>query len=168
MLVAPVAVGDVTSRLCCASFHRAQSLYSARPICIVWASPLSVLFRIFLTQTACASICSIVKKITSSSLSFLTEVGITSAFFKIQVQLCPWLWIFYCCIWFPLIPSMFWMPFLATLVWLFCLSLLSGMFLFQAEQQFPPISASLWGIGLLKLCSLTHSGCLVRRLVALY
>lgn len=33
---------------------------------------------------------------------------------------------------------MFCMPFPATHVWLFCLSLRSGMFLFQAEQQFPP------------------------------
>lgn len=52
----------------------------------MWTPPLSIPFRIFLPQTACASIWCFINK--SPAYPSLTDIEITSAFLMMQVQLC--------------------------------------------------------------------------------
>lgn len=132
---------------------------TARPIYIMWTPPLSVLFRIFLPQTACASICCIVNKPLVPAYPCLTDIEITSAFFMMQVQLCLALDILY-----MFSPDS--QHVLHTFLWnssmFFSACLLSQECFFSCCPQF---SALLWVTGLPRLfylsLSLSYSGCLL-------
>lgn len=96
----------------------------------MWTPLLSILFRIFLPQTACASICCIVNKSLVPAYPCLTDIEISSAFFMMRAQLCLALDIL-----LLYMISLGSQHVLRTFPWnssmvFFCLSLLPGMFLF--------------------------------------
>lgn len=122
----------------------------------MWTPPLSIPFRIFLPQTACASIWCFINK--SPAYPSLTDIEITSAFLMMQVQLCLALEILLLYMisldsqhvlhTFPSNSSMFFLPVSS-----------SRSFFFAVAPCSPPLSEAQCSPDF--FLSLPHSGCLI-------